>query len=220
MKAIGFTAVIASVLYFVSDLMEVVQGGFSDWQLVLTLIAETAIPVFVVGFALVQRPRSLGHPGRLGHLGDFSALAYAYAYLYFIGTVVYALANGTENYQALTQRLGSAMTIHGAVMVVAGVGFGYAVLRDRLFPTWTAVALMVGVVLVAAAQGLPDGVQLVAAGVRDLGFAGMGVALLRPVHLTQVHDEPSSEPSDQTAPLPGARPALCSTAVREDSRSG
>ncbi|MEP7111885.1 MAG: hypothetical protein ABI862_01345 [Ilumatobacteraceae bacterium] len=212
MKAIGFTAVIASVLYFVSDLVEVVQGRFSDWQLVLTLIAETAIPVFVVGFALVQRPRSLGHPGRLGHLGDFSALAYAYAYLYFTGTVVYALANGTENYQALTERLGSVMTIHGAVMVVAGVGFGYAVLRDRLFPRWTAVAVMVGVVLVAAAQGLPDGVQLVAAGVRDLGFAGMGVALLRPVHLTQVDDDPWLDLSD--------RAALCGTAVREDSRSG
>jgi hypothetical protein len=37
---------------------------------------------------------------------------------------------------------------------------------------------MAGVVLVAAAQGLPDGAQLVAAGVRDLGFAGMGAALI------------------------------------------
>lgn len=220
MRAIGFTAVIASILYFVSDLMEVVQGGFSDWQLVLTLIAETAIPVFVVGFALVQRPRSLGHPGRLGHLGDFSALAYAYAYLYFIGTVVYALANGTENYQALTERLGSVMTIHGAVMVVAGVGFGYAVLRDHLFPEWTAVALMVGVILVAAAQGLPDGVQLVAAGIRDLGFAGMGVALLRPLRHAPVDEDPSLEVGDRAVPLPGGRPALSRTAVREDLRCG
>ena len=37
---------------------------------------------------------------------------------------------------------------------------------------------MAGVVLVAATQSAPEGVQLVAAGVRDLGFAGMGAALL------------------------------------------
>jgi hypothetical protein len=53
------------------------------------------------------------------------------------------------------------------------------VLRAKLLPAWTAVALMVGVILVAAAQGLPAGVQLTAAGVRDLGFAGMGAGLLR-----------------------------------------
>jgi len=35
-------------------------------------------------------------------------------------------------------------------------------------------------VLVAATQGAPEGVQLIAAGVRDLGFAGMGAALLAP----------------------------------------
>ena len=37
---------------------------------------------------------------------------------------------------------------------------------------------MAGVVLVAATQGLPEGPQLVAAAIRDLGFAGMGAALL------------------------------------------
>ena len=47
------------------------------------------------------------------------------------------------------------MIVHGAVMVVAGLGFGFAVLQARLLPAWTAVALMAGVVLVAAAQGLP-----------------------------------------------------------------
>jgi hypothetical protein len=38
---------------------------------------------------------------------------------------------------------------------------------------------MTGVVLVALTQRMPEGVQLVAAGVRDLGFAGMGAAILR-----------------------------------------
>jgi hypothetical protein len=37
--------------------------------------------------------------------------------------VVYALVNGTKNYDALTNQLGVVMTVHGAVMVVAGLGF-------------------------------------------------------------------------------------------------
>ena len=37
---------------------------------------------------------------------------------------------------------------------------------------------MAGVVLVSLSQTLPEGPQVLAAAVRDLGFAGMGAALL------------------------------------------
>jgi hypothetical protein len=47
------------------------------------------------------------------------------------------------------------MIIHGAVMVLAGLGFGVAVIRAKVLPRWTAVALMAGVVLVAVSQTLP-----------------------------------------------------------------
>jgi hypothetical protein len=177
-KAIGCAALVFSVLYFVSDIIEVLQGGFSTGQLWLTLVAEAAIPFVVVGLAVTQRPRSFGL------LGDVSALAYAYSYLYFTGTVLYALVNNTKDYRTLTADLGPAMTVHGAVMVFAGLGFGYAVLRARLLPAWTAAALMAGVVLVAVTQNMPEGLQLIAAGVRDVGLAGMGVALLRPADHT------------------------------------
>jgi hypothetical protein len=173
-KVVGVLAVLASLLYFVSDVIEAVQGGFSNVQLWLTFVAEAAVPIFVVGLALVQRPR-------LGRLGGFAALAYAYAFVYFTGTVVYALVNDTKDYAALTDALGATMTIHGAVMVIAGLGFGYAVIRARVLPRWTAIALMTGVVLVALTQGMNEGVQLIAAGIRDLAFAGMGAALLRPM---------------------------------------
>jgi hypothetical protein len=72
------------------------------------------------------------------------------------------------------------MTIHGAIMVLAGLGFGVAVIRARVLPRWTAIALMAGVVVVSLSQTLPAGPQLLAAAIRDLGFAGMGAALLRP----------------------------------------
>ncbi len=64
-------------------------------------------------------------------------------------------------------------------MVFAGIGFGIAVFRAGVLPSWTGPALGVGVALVAATQTAPEGVQLLAAAIRDLGFAGMGLALLR-----------------------------------------
>ena len=171
-KVVGAVALVASALYFVSDVIEAAQGGFSDGQLWLTLVAEAAVPIFVVGLAVVQRPR-------LGRLGELAALAYAYSFVYFTGTVVYALVNDTKDYDTLTHELGAVMTVHGAVMVIAGLGFGYAVIRARVLPAWPAIALMAGVVLVALTQSVPAGMQLVAVGIRDLGFAGMGAALLR-----------------------------------------
>jgi hypothetical protein len=170
-KLIGIVALAFSALYFLSDVIEVMQGGFSYGQLWLTFIAEAAVPIFVVGIAGAHRPR-------LGRLGQLSAWAYASSYVAFTGTVVFALVNRTKDYATLSDDMGPLLIVPGAVMVFAGLGFGLAVLRARLLPAWTAVALMGGVALVAAAQGLPDGAQLVAAGVRDLGFAGMGAALL------------------------------------------
>lgn len=168
---IGAAALSFSALYFVSDVIEALQGGFSNPQLLLTLLAEAAVPFFVIGLYAVQRPR-------IGRLGLISALAYAYAFVFFAGTVVYALVNGTSDYSALSDDLGALMTAHGAVMVFAGIGFGVAVIRARAFPAWTGVALGAGVVLVAATQSAPEGAQLVAAAVRDLGLGGMGFALL------------------------------------------
>jgi hypothetical protein len=170
-RAVGVTAVAASVLYVVSDVVEVRQGGFSPAQLWLTLVAEAAVPCLVIGLAWVQRPA-------LSRLGRFSALVYAYAFVYFTGTVVYALVERTPDYATLADELGLVMVLHGALMVAAGIGFGWAVRRAGVLPRWTGPCLLVGVVLVAATQGAPDGVQLVAAGVRDLAFAAMGLAVL------------------------------------------
>ena len=104
-RAIGAIALVSSALYFVSDVIEAIQGGFSDGQLWLTLVAEAAIPVIVIGLWLVQRPR-------IGRLGALGAVAYAYSFVYTAYTVVYALVEGTPDYEALSDDLGVSMTIH------------------------------------------------------------------------------------------------------------
>ena len=72
---IGVAAVVFSALYLLSDVIELLQGGFSTTQLVLTYISEASIPLFVIGIYAAQRPRI----GRLGLLG---AVGYAYTFVF------------------------------------------------------------------------------------------------------------------------------------------
>ena len=169
--AVGLAAVVFSAIYFVSDLLELAQGGFSTPQLVLTYVAEAAIPLFVIGLYAVQRP----HIGRLGLLG---AVGYAYVYVFFTGTVLLALVERSPDWDALVGDLGPWATVHGLLMVLAGSAFGVATVRAGVLPRWTGALLLVGVVLVAVGSQLPGAVQLLCAGVRDLAFAGMGLSLL------------------------------------------
>jgi hypothetical protein len=169
---IGATAVAFSALYLVSDLIELFQGGFSTLQLSITYAAEAAIPLFVLGLYALQRPR-------IGRLGLVAALVYAYTFVFFTSTVVYALVDHTRDWDALTNRFGAWITVHSALMVIAGIAFGVAVVRARVLPRWTGAALIGGMLLMTVATALPDAAQTAAAGVRDLAFAGMGAALLR-----------------------------------------
>jgi hypothetical protein len=168
----GAAAVVFSAVYIASDLLELAQGGFSPVQLGLTYAAEAAIPLFVPALWAAQRPA-------IGRLGLAGAMGYAYAYVFFTGTVLYSLVERSPDWSALLAATEPWMTVHGALMVVAGVAFGAAVVRAGVLPAWTGWALAVGVVSVAAANPLPDPIRTVAATIRAAAFVGMGWALLR-----------------------------------------
>jgi len=74
--------------------------------------------------------------------------------------------------------MGAWIAVHSVLMVVTGLVFGYAVVRAGVLPRWTGALLMLGMLSMVAAAALPDVVQTVAAGMRDIAFAGMGAALL------------------------------------------
>ena len=81
-KLIGIAAVASSALYFISDLIELIHGGFSTLQLGLTYAAEAAIPLFVLGLFAEQRPK-IGRLGLIGALvsalGGMALLGYLFA---------------------------------------------------------------------------------------------------------------------------------------------
>jgi hypothetical protein len=168
---IGVAAVAFSALYLLSDVIELAQGGFSTAQLALTYISEAAIPLFVIGIYAAQRPSI----GRLGLLG---AVGYAYSFVFFTSTVVFALVQHTSDWNALKNQMGVWIAVHSVLMVVAGLVFGYAVVRAGVLPRRTGLLLMLGMLSMVVAAALPDVVQTGAAAIRDIAFAGMGAALL------------------------------------------
>ena len=89
-----------------------------------------------------------------------------------------ALVDRTNSWDDLARQFGPWMLLHGAVMVVGGIAFGVAVVRAGVFASWTGWMLLVGVLLVALADGQPGVAQLAAAGIRDTAFIGMGLAAL------------------------------------------
>jgi hypothetical protein len=168
----GVAAVVFPLVYFASELVEVAQGNFSTARLALAYLGEAGIVFVVIGLYAVQRPR-------IGRLGLYGALAYAYAFAFFASTVVYALAAGSKNWTAVTNVFGGWLTLHGAIMVAGGLAFGLAVIKTAVLPRWTAVCLMAGVVFVAAAAGMFTAVRAGAAALPQAAFIGMGVMVLR-----------------------------------------
>ncbi|MBU2666194.1 hypothetical protein KOI35_22085 [Actinoplanes bogorensis] len=171
-RLVAVSAILFSAVYLLSDLIELAQGGFSPFQLALTYAAEAALPLFVLGLYAVQRPA-------IGTLGLAGAVGYAYTYVFFTGTVLYALVDHTPDWPTLSERLGAWVGVHSVLMIVSGIAFGVAVARAGASSPWTGWLLVAGMILYAVSPALPDVAQVGAAGVRDLGFASMGWTLLR-----------------------------------------
>lgn len=171
-SVVGAAAIAFPLVYLVSDVVETAQGDFSTARLVLTYVGEAGFPLFVVGIAALVH-REVPTWALLG------AVAYAYSFVFFTGTVLWALVAHTPSWEVLGDDFGWWMTAHGAVMVLGGVLLGAGIVRSGALPAWTGWALAVGVVLVAAASGLGNLERTLAAAVPDAAFVGMGVALLR-----------------------------------------
>jgi len=166
--------VIAAVLHVLSDLMEVFSGGFSAWQLWINYVSFLVLPFLVVGLHVAQHARG-GWPSLTG------ALLYGSSFVYFAGATQYALVRKIPDYEALLAELGPIYWIHGALMVLGGFLFGWAVLRARVFPRWTGALLVIGVLLnlLVGFLPVPDIAQVLGSVLRNAALIGMGVALLR-----------------------------------------
>jgi len=197
-RLVAGAAIAFPLVYFVSDLVEVAQGDFSTFRLTLTYTGEAGFPLFVLGLLAIQHQE-------IGRWGILGGVAYAYSFVFFTSTVVWAIVAGTPTWEALNEDLGWWLTIHGAVMVVGGVAFGLGVAKAGFFPRWTGYTLAVGVLLVAAASGAGNIERALASALPAAAFIGMGIHLLRRRSVSSPMIRIPSE-LDMTASFTGTRP--------------
>ena len=170
---IGFATIIASILYILSDVLEILGGGFSASQLWINYVAFLPIPFLMIGLYAFQRPNS-------GWMSLTGAIAYGTSFIFFAGTTLYALVSKTADYSTLLEELGSIYTFFGGLMVAGGILFGMAVITARVLPRWTGWLLILGVSLnlLFSLLAFPDLSHIFASMVRNIAFVGMGLAIL------------------------------------------
>lgn len=171
-RLVAAGAILAPALHSLTDVMEWVHGGFSPLQLWLNYLAFLPIPVVVLGLYVVQRPR-------ISALGLAGAIGYGFAFIYFAHTTLLALEQSTTYYQRLWDQLGAEYTTHGILMILSGLAFGWATLRARVLPAWTAVLFLGGIALnlVVGLLPAPDILQTLGTALRNGGLVGMGIAV-------------------------------------------
>lgn len=173
-RLVGLTAVLAPAMHVLSDLLEAPGGGFSAWQLWINYVSFMVLPFLMVGLHAAQSARG-------GWLSLVGALLYGSSFVYFAGTTMYALVRKIPDYEALLAELGLIYWIHGTLMVLGGLLFGLAILRAGIFPRWTGVLLVIGVLLnlLVGLLPVPDIGQVLGSVLRNAALIGMGAALLR-----------------------------------------
>lgn len=169
---VGIAAMAAPLLHTLTDVMEWWQQGFTPLQLWLNYIAFVPMAWLLLGVCAVRTPP-------LGALAMVGAILYGAAFTYFAHTTLYALAERTHDYATLWARLGTAYTVHGALMIAGGFLFAWDAWRRRALPR-VAVGLFAGglaVNLLLAALPAPDILQTLGSACRNAGLVAMGWAV-------------------------------------------
>lgn len=95
------------------------------------------------------------------------------------GCVLYVLVAGAADPDALAAELGSAVPAAQASLVPGGLAFAAASYAGGRLPRWNCAAFAPGLVLLIMTFDGPAELVLAGEGLRDLGLAGMGMALIR-----------------------------------------
>jgi hypothetical protein len=172
---VGTAAIVAPLVHTLTDAMEWWQGGFSAAQLWLNYGAFLVLPWLLLGLYAL-RARAFGAMGLAG------ALLHGAAFTYFAHTTLFALALKLPDYATLWQRLGTAYTLHGALMVVGGLLFAFAGLRGAAFPRPALLLFGGGLAanLVLALLPAPELLQTAGTLLRNAGLVLMGWHLVAP----------------------------------------
>jgi hypothetical protein len=171
---IAITAIVSPGLHLLSDVLEWVNGRFSQVQLLINYIGFLPMPFLMIGLYAVQRPK-------IQWIGLVGSVLYGVAFIYFTHTTLYAFEESIPDYETLWGKLGGVYTFHGGLMIVGGVLFGLATLRAMVLWRSAVILFLIGIFLnlILGILPLPEIVQIAGSIARNLGLMGMGVGLMR-----------------------------------------
>jgi hypothetical protein len=170
---VGIAAIAGPILHSATDVVEILQGGFSPALLWANYVAFLPMPWLLLGIYAV-------HPLRPAVVGLVGAVLYGVAFTYFAHTTLVALAGDIPTYADLWSTLGPAYTVHGGLMVVGGLLFAGAAGRTGWLPR-AALALFAGGIVVNlgfALVPLPEILQTLGTALRNAGLVVMGFKVL------------------------------------------
>jgi hypothetical protein len=171
--AVGLGALGSSALYLASGAMALVAHHLFATQLVVGYVAALGTPFAALGLSALQRPRG-------GWASTVGAVLYGAGFVGLAGMALYALVTGLDEAGLVLDDFATIYPLHAVLLVAGALVFGASVVRGRVLPAWTGLALIAGAALTAlVALGLPPAADGLGAAVRCVAFAGMGVACLR-----------------------------------------
>jgi len=146
----GLGLVLAAVLWIISEILEMIQGGFSPLQLTLTATAFTLLPYGFLGIHRAQAERG-------GILSFFGAICSGISFIIFSGDAMIEIVLGArETMKILETVSGKAIFYTGSLLCLVGViVFGIAIVRARVFPRWTGIVFVVVNLLILLMSLLP-----------------------------------------------------------------
>jgi len=173
-RVTAISAIAASVVYTVTDIWELYLGGYSQLLLVSNYVAFVVLAFSMFGLFAAQRPYIKG----IGFLGT---VLFAWSFIYFSHTSLYAIENQIRDYETLWQQLGLVYTLHGVMMVIGGLMFGVATYQLAIFPKWASGCFLVGIFcnLLFALIAVHELWHILATVFRNVGLVGMGFYLLK-----------------------------------------
>jgi hypothetical protein len=171
---IAITAIVAPGLHLLSDVLEWVKGGFSQFQLLINYIGFLPMPFLMLGLYAVQQPK-------IEWMGLLGSVLYGVAFIYFTHTTLYALEESMPDYETLWKELGGVYTFHGGLMIAGGLLFGLAALRAKVLWRSAVLLFLIGILLnlILGLLPLPEMMQITGSTARNLGLMGMGVGLIQ-----------------------------------------
>lgn len=154
------------VLYIFTDIIELIQSGFSGIQLILTYSAMAGAAIFLplAGYSCSASLRIIY---------NVSIFLISLSFVFFSGTAVYAFGGTVSDYGAVISGLGTIYYAHGVFLTVGCFLLSFVLFKDGKLVKAVPLLFLLSSVIAASAgiAGLHENYYIAANFIRNTAFA-------------------------------------------------